>query len=142
MTDIRTWKIHTYGVGICMYMYVYACICMYIAASTSDRCTTCLPVRICMYMSVYHVYVCICPYIMYLYVYEVYARIVFVYACISCNHTSRHWKRCHVPEALSHGAAIGGPHSVHPWASGHPLFFALGRCCSDPIWRTPPAARV
>ena len=69
------------------------------------------------------VYVCICTYIMYLYVYEVYARIVFVYACISCNHTSRHGKRCHVHEALSHGAAIGGPHSGHPWGCGHPLFF-------------------
>jgi hypothetical protein len=43
-----------------MYMYVYACICMYIAASTSDHCTNCLPVRICMFM-----YVCygICMYI-------------------------------------------------------------------------------
>ncbi len=88
------------------------------------------------------VYVCMCTYIMYLYVYEVYARIMLVFACISCNHTSRHGKRCHVPEALSHGAAIGGPHSGHPWASRHPLFFALGKCCSDPIWRTPPAARV
>ncbi len=71
------------------------------------------------------VYVCICTYIKYLYVYEVYARIVFVYACISCNHTSRHGKRCHVPEALSPGAAIGGPHSGHPWASGIHFFSLL-----------------
>jgi hypothetical protein len=42
------------------------------------------------------------------------------------------------PEARSLGAAIGGPHSGHPWASEHPLFFALGKCCWDPIWRTPP----
>jgi len=65
MTDIRTWKIYTYGVGICMYMYVYSCICMYIAASTSDHCTNCLQVRICMYMYVYQVFVCtygICSY--------------------------------------------------------------------------------
>jgi hypothetical protein len=41
-TDIRTSKIYTYGVGICMYMHVSACICMYIAASTSDHCTICL----------------------------------------------------------------------------------------------------
>ncbi len=84
------------------------------------------------------VYVCTCTYWWYLYVFDVYARIVLVYACISWNHTSRHGKRCHVPEAQSLGAAIGGAHSGHPWASEHPLFFALGKCCSDPIWRTPP----
>ncbi len=63
---------------------------------------------------------------------------MLVYACISCNHTYRHGKRCHVPETLSLGAAIGGPHPGHPWASENPLFFAHCKCCTDPIWRTPP----
>jgi len=65
---------------------------------------------------------------------------VRAYACISWNHTYRHGKRCHVPETQSLGAAIGGPHSGH-WhsrASENPLFFALGKCCADPIWRIPP----
>ena len=34
-------------------MNVYACICLYIAASTSDHWTNCLQVSICMYMYVY-----------------------------------------------------------------------------------------
>ncbi len=73
-----------------------------------------------------------------MYVYDVYERIMLVYACISWNHTERHGKQYHVHKALSQGAAIGGPHSEHPWASDHPLFFALGKCCSDSIWCAPP----
>ena len=82
-----------------------------------------------------HVYVRIC---WYLKVYDKYVRIIFVYACISWNDTRRHWNRCHVPEKHSPWAAIGGPHSGHPRATGHPLFSAVGKGCADPIWRTPP----
>ena len=74
----------------------------------------------------------------YLYVYDVYACIGFVCACIFWNDTLRHWNRCHVPEKHSPWAAIGGPHSGHPRASGHPLYSAVGKGCADPIWRTPP----
>ncbi len=46
-------------------MHLYACICMFIAASTSDHRTDCLQVRICMYM---YVYDGICMYMKYMHV--------------------------------------------------------------------------
>ncbi len=109
--------------------HVYACICMYVAASILDHWPNCLQVRICTYMYVFH---CICMYMSHMHI------CVFVYACIAWNDTLRHGNRCHVPETQSLGAAIGGPHSGHDRASEHSLFFALGNCWADPIRRTPP----
>ena len=63
---------------------------------------------------------------------------MFVYACIFWNDTLRHWNRCHVPEKQFPWAAVGGPHSGHPRASGLPFFSAICKGCEDPIWRTPP----
>ncbi len=40
-----------------------------------------------------------------------------------------------------HGGAAGGgalQAEEVAVASEHPLFFALGKCCADSIWRTPP----
>ncbi len=67
---------------ICMYMHVYACICIYIYPAQVNVCI-CMYTCICMYM---YVSVCICEYsriCMYTYVYDVYDRILYVYACIS-----------------------------------------------------------
>ena len=89
-------------------MYVYVCICMYIRRIKPAQVNVC----ICMYM--------------------------YVYACIFWNDTLRHWNRCHVPENHSPWVAVGGPHSGHPRASGHPLYPAVGKGCADPIWRNPP----
>ena len=112
-----------------MYMHVYACICMYVAASILDLWTTCLQVLICTYM---YVYDCICMHMSYMQV------CVFVYACISWNDTLRHGNRCHVPKTQPLGAAIGGPYSGHRRASEHSLFSALGECLADPNRHTPP----
>ena len=88
ITDIRTLKKYTSGVDICMYMKEYACICMYIAVSNIHALNQ-QPGSSYMY-----VYVCIC---MYTYVYDVFACIVYVYACISSNCTLGHGNRCQDP---------------------------------------------
>ena len=90
------------------------------------------------YMNVYQ---CIC---MYMYVCDVYACILHVYACIFSCDPLKHGSLCQFPKTHSLWTAASGPHSGHPKASGHAFFSVVGDTFAHPILRTrgSPSARV
>ena len=85
------------------------------------------------------VYASIC---MYMYVCDVYACILHVYACIFCYDPLKHGSWCQFPKTHSLWTAASGPHSGHPRASGHAIFSVVGDTFAHPILRTHPPPRA
>ncbi len=75
---------------------------------------------------------------MYVYVYDVYARTMHVYACIFSYDPLKHGSRCQIPKTHSLWTAASGPHSGHPRASGHAFFSVVGDTFAHPILPPPP----
>ncbi len=76
-------------------------------------------------------------YIVYMYVYDIYARKVLVYAHINWNDTLRHGNQRHVAETRSLGAAVSKPHSGLTWASKHPFFLPSATVVQTRFCATP-----
>ncbi len=118
---------------MCMYVYVSACIRMYLYVS-------------CVYLHAYtvfikytcpkslHVYVCMC-----MYMYVLAYMCIHVYICRP--HTGHIYSfMCRCPQQARNipggGPATSGPHSGRPWAAALPLYPEIREPPPDPFWRT------
>ncbi len=111
-----------------MYMHVYACICMYVAASILDLWTNSLQVRICTYTYMI-VFVCICRICTYVYSY------MHVFPGMTPSDTRT--EATSPKHSLSGRQSAGHTQGTTEHLSIH-FFSALGQCLADPNWCTPP----